>query len=55
MAQMKENHKYYFTVEGETERWYLQWLQYKINTELIFVINSYSSKTDPTKPRSVLL
>lgn len=33
MAQMKENRKYYFTVEGETERWYLQWLQHKINTE----------------------
>lgn len=33
MAQMKENRKHYFTVEGETERWYLQWLQYKINTE----------------------
>ncbi|NJD02293.1 MAG: RloB domain-containing protein [Ruminiclostridium sp.] len=33
MAQMKENRKYYFTVEGECEKWYLQWLQRKINTE----------------------
>lgn len=33
MAEMKENRKYYFTVEGETEHWYLQWLQSKINVE----------------------
>lgn len=33
MAQMKENRKHYFTVEGECEQWYLQWLQNKINTE----------------------
>ncbi|MDD2234697.1 MAG: RloB domain-containing protein [Desulfitobacteriaceae bacterium] len=30
---MKEDRKYYFTVEGETERWYLQWLQGVINAE----------------------
>ncbi|MGI6120560.1 MAG: RloB domain-containing protein [Desulfosporosinus sp.] len=30
---MKENRKYYFTVEGETEQWYLQWLQGVINAE----------------------
>jgi len=28
---MKENRKYYFTVEGETEKWYLQWLQDTVN------------------------
>lgn len=28
---MRENRKYYFTVEGETEKWYLQWLQSTIN------------------------
>jgi len=33
MAKMKEYRKYYFTVEGETEQWYLQWLQNQINTE----------------------
>lgn len=33
MAQMKENRKYYFTVEGECEQWYLQWLQNKISNE----------------------
>lgn len=27
MAIMKQTVKYYFTVEGETEQWYLQWLQ----------------------------
>lgn len=30
---MKEDRKYYFTVEGETERWYLKWLQTTINAE----------------------
>lgn len=29
----KENKKYYFTVEGETEQWYLGWLQKAINNE----------------------
>lgn len=28
---MKPAKKYYFSVEGETEQWYLQWLQSKIN------------------------
>lgn len=27
----KENHTYYFSVEGETEKWYLDWLQLTIN------------------------
>ena len=31
MAIMKQTVKYYFTVEGETEQWYLQWLQKQIN------------------------
>lgn len=30
---MRPNYKYYFTVEGETEQWYLQWLQSIINAE----------------------
>ena len=29
----KENRTYYFSVEGETEQWYLEWLQRKINEE----------------------
>lgn len=28
----KENRTYYFSVEGETEKWYLDWLQSMINT-----------------------
>lgn len=31
MAKMKSTKKYYFTVEGETEQWYLKWLQDIIN------------------------
>lgn len=31
MPKMKNTKRYYFTVEGETEQWYLQWLQNKIN------------------------
>ena len=27
----KTNNKYYFSVEGETEQWYLKWLQDMIN------------------------
>ena len=28
----KETKKYYFTVEGETEKWYFEWLQRTINS-----------------------
>lgn len=28
----KENLTYYFSVEGETEKWYLDWLQSTINS-----------------------
>jgi hypothetical protein len=31
MAKMKTTNKYYFSVEGETEQWYLKWLQDIIN------------------------
>lgn len=31
MAKLKTTKKYYFSVEGETELWYLQWLQTRIN------------------------
>jgi len=33
MLMRKETRKYYFSVEGETEQWYLQWLQNKINSD----------------------
>lgn len=31
MTERKETLKYYFSVEGETEQWYLQWLQAQID------------------------
>lgn len=31
MAEIKKIKKYYFSVEGKTEKWYLDWLQSKIN------------------------
>ncbi len=31
MAKRKSTRKYYFSVEGETEQWYLKWLQDRIN------------------------
>jgi len=31
MANRKSTNKYYFSVEGETEQWYLEWLQDVIN------------------------
>jgi len=34
MPNMKATKKYYFSVEGETEKWYLDWLQHKINGKL---------------------
>ena len=32
MVRRKPTNKYYFSVEGETEHWYLKWLQNLINT-----------------------
>lgn len=32
MAERKEIRKYTFTVEGETEKWYLKWLEAQINS-----------------------
>ncbi len=31
MAERKEIRKYFFTVEGETEKWYLEWLRDRVN------------------------
>ena len=33
MIRRKSTLKYYFSVEGETEYWYLEWLQNQINTD----------------------
>lgn len=30
--ERKKNKKYYFSVEGETEQWYLEWLEKYINS-----------------------
>lgn len=32
MSERKANKKYYFSVEGETEQWYLEWLASQINS-----------------------
>lgn len=32
MLELKETKKYTFTVEGETEKWYFDWLAKQINT-----------------------
>ena len=29
--KLKTNKNYYFSVEGETEKWYLKWLENQIN------------------------
>jgi len=29
---MKESRQFYFSVEGETEKWYLDWLRNSIST-----------------------
>ena len=31
MARRKIKQKYFFSVEGETEQWYLEWLKTEIN------------------------
>jgi hypothetical protein len=33
MAIRKTIQKYYFSVEGYTEKWYFDWLQERINSE----------------------
>ena len=40
----KENRKYVFTVEGETEQWYFKWLQNQINA---CDASKYTVKIDP--------
>ncbi len=43
MALMKETRKYYFSVEGETEQWYLEWLQRMIKAD---PVAKYTVKLD---------
>ena len=48
----KENRKYFFTVEGETEKWYFEWLQRTINltpTALYTVKLDCPIQKDPLK------
>ena len=56
MAKRKPTNKYYFSVEGETEQWYLKWLQDTINnTEKaackVSIAVSYTHLTLPTNSR----
>lgn len=49
MIKKKSTQKYYFSVEGETEQWYLKWLQDLINST---EASSYKVSIDcsPKKP-----
>lgn len=52
MANRKINKKYYFSVEGETEHWYLKWLQDIINNteeSICKVSNDCPVKKNPLK------
>ncbi|MCH1940085.1 RloB family protein [Holdemania massiliensis] len=45
----KENRTYYFSVEGETEKWYFDWLQETINKDphTRYTVKLNSKKIDP--------
>ena len=52
MANRKMNARYYFTVEGETEKWYLEWLRDAINADLrskVKVVCSPKVQKNPVK------
>ena len=54
----KETKKYYFTVEGETEKWYFEWLQRVINSApsaLYTVKFDCSVQKDPLKRAKSLI
>lgn len=36
---MRESRKFYFSVEGDTEKWYLEWLRDSINTSKEEIFN----------------
>lgn len=44
MPDMRETLKYTFTVEGETEQWYLLWLRDQINPELFMSIHQRTKR-----------
>ena len=48
MADRKENISYTFTVEGDTEKWYLDWLEKQINacSDAAYKV-SIASKKEP--------
>lgn len=49
----KENRTYFFSVEGDTEKWYLDWLQTTINStpEARFTVKLDSKiQKDPLNP-----
>jgi len=43
---LKENRSFYFSVEGQTEKWYFEWLQNIINAE---PASKYKVKIDVKK------
>lgn len=52
MANRKMNARYYFTVEGETEKWYLEWLRDAINADprsKVKVVCSPKAQKNPVK------
>ena len=51
MADRKLTRKYYFSVDGETEQWYLQWLEDQINKDpgAAFRVSFSCKKKDPLK------
>ncbi|CQR52626.1 RloB family protein [Paenibacillus riograndensis] len=52
MVARKLNKKYYFSVEGETEKWYLDWIKHLINSDpaAIYTVSIDSKKEkDPVK------
>lgn len=47
MANKKKSKRYYFSVEGQTEQWYLQWLKNLIdNTEKSAINVSFNCKVE---------
>lgn len=62
MPLRKSSQTFYFSVEGETEKWYLDWLQNQINIRLEslnadFIVKLDSAKMNPSKymKRSAIL
>jgi len=51
MANRKITRKYYFTVEGETELWYFDWLEQQINGDSAAIcrVSFDCRKKDPLK------